>query len=106
MINPEAPFFWQFLVFVILLVTTGLYCIIVTRNFIRVLIGMEILTKSVTLLLIIAGYVTGNPGLAQAYVITLIVIEVVVITVAAGLILGVFNHTHSLDVTKLRNLKG
>jgi multisubunit Na+/H+ antiporter MnhC subunit len=106
MISINTAFFWQFIFFIILIFITGLYCVMVTRNFIRVLIGLEIITKAVTLLVIIAGYVTGNIALAQAYVITLIVIEVVVITVAAGIILCIFKHNNSLDVAKLRNLKG
>ncbi|MFH0801941.1 MAG: NADH-quinone oxidoreductase subunit K [bacterium] len=99
-------FFWQFIIFIILLFVTGIYCIMVTRNFIRVLIGLEILTKAVTLLIVLAGFATGHIALAQAYVVTLIVIEVVVIAVAAGIVIGVFRVNKSLDVTKLRNLKG
>lgn len=92
--------------FVILLAITGLYGILVSRNFIRVLIGLEILIKGVTLLLVVAGFVSGRLALAQALVITLIVIEVVVITVAAGLVLGVFRHRQSLDVTAVQQMKG
>ena len=106
MISSSANFFWQFIIFIILIFITGLYCVMVTRNFIRVLIGLELIVKAVTLLIIIAGYVTGNEALAQTYAITLIVIEVVVTTVAAGIILCIFKHNNSLDVTKLRNLKG
>lgn len=99
-------FFWQFIIFIILLFVTGIYCILVTRNFIRVLIGLEILTKAVTLLIVLAGFATGHVALAQAYAVTLIVIEVVVIAVAAGIVLSIFRVNNSLDVTNLRNLKG
>lgn len=84
----------------------GFYYIMVTFNLIRVLIGLEILTKAVTLLLIVAGYVSGCQSLAQTLVITLIVIEVVVITVAAGVIMCLFRHNNSLDTRRIRNLKG
>ncbi len=88
-----------------LLFTTGLYCILVSRNMIRVLIGVELLTKSVTLLLVLAGAVTGRMALAQALVITLIVMEVVAMVVAAGLVLGVYRHTGSTraDVLETRS---
>ena len=89
-----------------LLFIAGFYCIIVTRNLIRTLIGLEILTKAVTLLIIAAGYVTGHTALAQAFAITLIIIEVVVLVVAAGIIINVFQHTDSLDTKNLENLKG
>jgi multisubunit Na+/H+ antiporter MnhC subunit len=90
----------------ILVFIIGIYCILVTANLIRALIGLELLTKAVTLFLILAGYVTGRTGLAQALVVTLIVIEVVVIAVAIGVILCVFRHNKTIDATLLRNIKG
>ncbi len=89
-----------------LLLIAGLYCILVNRNLIRILIGIELLTKAVTLLLIVAGVVTNSVGFAQALVITLIVVEVVVIVVAAGIVIGTFQRTDSLDVRELQSLKG
>jgi NADH:ubiquinone oxidoreductase subunit K len=78
----------------------------VTFNLIRALIGLELLIKAVTLLLILVGYVTGHEALAQSLVITLIVMEVVIIAVAAGIILGLHRHNKGLDVRHLRSLKG
>jgi NADH:ubiquinone oxidoreductase subunit K len=89
-----------------LLFTVGLYCILVTRNMIRVLIGMELLTKAVTLLLVLAGAVTGRMAMAQALIITLIVMEVVAITVAAGVVVGAFRHTGNVSTESLDEAKG
>jgi multisubunit Na+/H+ antiporter MnhC subunit len=94
------------MVFIPLLLLAGFYCIMVSRNLIRTLIGLEILTKGVTLLIIVAGYVTGYMAVAQSFAITLIIIEVVVLAVAAGLIVNVFRHTDSLDRRNLQNLRG
>jgi len=93
-------------IFVALLAVVGLYCLIVTRDMLRILLALEIITKAVTLLLIVGGMVSGHMALAQALVITLIVIEVVVIVAAAGIVIAVFKHTGTLDVRRLRNLKG
>jgi len=90
----------------ILLLITGFYCMIMTYNLVRALIGLEILTKSVTLFIILAGYVTGRMGLAQALAITLIVIEVVVIAVAVGIVLCVYRHNKSIDRRLISNIKG
>ena len=98
--------FWIFVIFIIMLCSVGFYCILVTRNMIRVLIGLEILIKAVTLLFVIIGYITKQTALAQAFVITMIVVEVVIIVVAGGVILSVYRHDESLDVRNLRNLKG
>ncbi len=106
MINDNANLFLIFGIFTIILGVCGFYCIMVTKNFIRALIGLEILTKAVTLLIIAAGYVSNRIALAQTMVITLIVVEVVVISVAAGIVFGVFKQIGSLNITKMRNLKG
>lgn len=98
--------FWPSLIFTAILFIIGLYCIFFTYNLIRVLIGAEILIKAVTLLIITVGYVTYHTALAQAIVITLIVIEAVVMTVAVGIVLGIYRKTNSLDVRKIRNLRG
>ncbi|MFA5063265.1 MAG: NADH-quinone oxidoreductase subunit K [Candidatus Omnitrophota bacterium] len=93
-------------IFAVLLFAIGIYCILATHNLIRVLIGIEILIKGVTLLVIAAGLKSGNLGLAQALVITIIVIEVVIMTVAVGVVLGVHRLTGSLDARNIRKLKG
>jgi NADH-quinone oxidoreductase subunit K len=99
-------FFALGVLFVVLLGVMAVYAILMSRNLIRILIGLELLTKAVTLLLAVAGYGTGRMAQAQTFIITLIVIEVVVIAVAAGIVIGVHRVNRSLDASKLRNLKG
>jgi len=48
---------WPFIISIIMLFTAGFYCILVTRNMIRVLIGLEVLTKAVTLLFVFIGVI-------------------------------------------------
>ena len=45
---------------VVLMLIVGFYCLLTTRNLIRALIGLELLTKGVTLLLI-AGRLRHRP---------------------------------------------
>ncbi len=105
--NPDAlAIFWPFGIFISMLFIIGLYCVLATFNLVRALIGLELLIKAVTLLLVVAGYISNNLALAQALVITLIVIEVVVMAVAMGIVLGIHSHNSSLDLRKLKNLKG
>jgi multisubunit Na+/H+ antiporter MnhC subunit len=101
-----VPHFLPFAIAGALVLTSGLYCILMSRNLIRILIGMELLTKAVTLLLVLAGAVTGRTETIQALVITLIVIEVVVITVAAGIVIGAYRHNGSIDANALTEFKG
>lgn len=91
---------------VALILMTGVYCLLMSRNLVRILIGLELLTKAVTLLIVVAGVATGRVSLSQSLVITLIVVEVVVIAVAAGVVIASYQHTGSLETRALEKLKG
>ena len=98
--------FRYFIIFIILIFITGVYCILFSFNLIRVLIGLEILIKAVTLLIILAGYICGRVALAQAIVLTLIVIEIVIMVVAGGVVLWAFKYNKTIDPRRLSNLRG
>ena len=101
-----SQLFWVCSVSIVLLFIAGIYCVLAAFTLVRAIIGLELLTKAVTLLIILVGYVTGRTGLAQALAITLIVIEVVVIASAMGVVLCVFGHNRTIDAKLLRNVKG
>lgn len=102
----SATTFWMGGLAVILMAGIAAYCVIVSRNLIRILIGLELFTKAVTLLLVLAGMAAGKPALGQSLVITLIVVEVVVIAVAAGVVINSYMHTRSLNTHDMQELKG
>ena len=104
--SDTAQLFALFGIGVALTLIVGLYCVLTTRNLVRVLIGLEIVTKAVTLLIILCGYAAGRTALAQSLAITLIIIEVAVIVVAVGIVLCVYRHDQSIDVAQVQNLKG
>jgi len=104
--NEVMNLFFCYGFFVAMLFVIGIYCVLATFNLVRALIGLEILIKAVTLFLIAVGYITGHEALAQSLVITLIVIEVVVITISVAVVVGIHSYNKSLDVRKIRNLKG
>jgi NADH-quinone oxidoreductase subunit K len=106
MSNPSMYLFVFFGIFSALLLIIGIYCMLVSFNLIRIIIGFEILVKAATLLIISAGYACGKSALAQVMVITLIVIEIVVMVVAGGVALWAFRHNENIDPRGLGNLKG
>lgn len=95
-----------YIVTVVLLLAIGFYSMIVTRNLMRLLVSVEILLKAVTLLFIGVGYITGNMAEAQAYVVTIIIIEVVFLVIATGIVLGAYRANGTLETFRLNNLKG
>jgi multisubunit Na+/H+ antiporter MnhC subunit len=92
--------------FVALLVGVGLYCLLTMKNTVKLLIGVEIIAKGVTLALVAGGYARENLMVAQSLAITVIVVDVAVIATALALIININRHTKSLDVRKLTKLKG
>jgi NADH-quinone oxidoreductase subunit K len=106
MSKEAAELFGIFGVGVVATLVVGFYSLLTTRNLIRALIALEVLTKAVTLLIVVAGTVSRQLGLAQALAITLIVIEVAVIVAAIGIVLCVHRRTGSVDASQLRNVKG
>ena len=94
-----------FIIAVTLIAASGIYCVIATRNLIRVLIALELLNKAATLLMALAGAVSGKMALAQSYIIALIIIEVVVTAVGAGIVIAVHARDGSLDLRDLLRAK-
>ncbi|HPM42751.1 MAG TPA: NADH-quinone oxidoreductase subunit K [Candidatus Omnitrophota bacterium] len=102
----EWSVFCLFGFFIVLVFVSGIYCILATRNIIRAIVGWELLVKAVTLLMTVVGYVTRQTALIQSFIITIVVIEVIVATVAGGIALRVFKYNDDLDLRKLTKLKG
>ncbi|MCL2799246.1 MAG: NADH-quinone oxidoreductase subunit K [Endomicrobia bacterium] len=89
-----------------LLFVVGIYAVITTRNIIAMIIGLEIMTKGVTILLAAAGYFNGKPQLVEPLIITMIVVEVVILMISAGYIINIVKKHNSLDVSNINKLKG
>ena len=66
----------------------GLMCLIARSNLVKMVIGLEILGKGVSLVFVTAGYLNGDVAMSQAVVFTLIIIEAVVAGVALLLAFG------------------
>ena len=92
--------------FAAVLLFVGIYCLLAMRNLIKLFIGIEVISKAVSLALIATGFAKKNLLIAQALTVTFIVVEVSVVATALALIINITRHTKSLDVRKLAKLKG
>ncbi len=90
----------------LLLFLIGLIGLLVQRNVIKQVFGLKIMLQGVTLGLIQAGRVWGDLQFAQAMVISALIVEAVVISIALALIVNVFRHYPSGDVDHLNRLQG
>jgi NADH:ubiquinone oxidoreductase subunit K len=95
-----------YLGFAAALLAVGLYTLLTMRNVIKLFIGIEVVSKSVSLILVSTGFARNHILLAQSLVITFIVIEVSLVATALALIINIYRKTNSLDVRKLTKLRG
>ncbi len=97
---------YLYVFFAAALIGAGCLGLLAKRNLIKLFIGIEVVGKGVSLLLLGTGFAKGNILTAQALVITFIVVEVSLVATALALIINIYRHTKSLDVRKLAKLKG
>jgi multisubunit Na+/H+ antiporter MnhC subunit len=88
------------------LIFIGIYCLLSMKNLIKLFIGIEVISKGVSLALLASGFARKNVLLAQSLVITFIVVEVSLVATALAIIINIYRHTKSLDVRKLTKLRG
>ncbi len=85
----------------------GLVCLIARSNLIKMVIGLELLGKGVSLVFVTAGYISGDVGTSQAVVFTLIIIEAVVAGVALALVILAKRTWKTLDIAAItRQVRG
>ena len=114
-----------FLLFII-----GLYCVIVKKNMVKIVIGITIMEYAVNLFLIMLGYRTGGKApiidkamveagslsqsfinstvdpLPQALVLTAIVISLGSLALMIAICIRTYEKYGTFDITQIRRLKG
>ena len=79
----------------------GLYAVITRANLIKILIGLEIMSKGVTL-----NFLVNSSHAAEGMVILIIGFEVIVTALALAIIINVYKQKGTLDAGKIRGLRG
>lgn len=111
--------------FCFLLFMIGLYCAVVKKNMVKIVIGVAIMEYAVNLFLIMLGYRHGGmapivePGdlaagfalravdpLPQALVLTAIVISLATLALMIAVCLRVYGKYGTFDITEIRRLHG
>jgi NADH:ubiquinone oxidoreductase subunit K len=83
------------------LFAVGIYALVARTNLIKMVIGLELMGSSVSLVFITGGYIAGNVGVSQAVVFTLITIEAVVAAVALALVIIARHTWKTLDIVSI-----
>ncbi len=107
---------------VLLLIVIGLFGALTKKNLIKILIALGIADSGVNLFFITIGYVSGKtapifskPDLTaaamvdpvpQALVLTAIVIGVAVLALGLSVVIRVYEHYGTLNVSKIKKMRG
>lgn len=83
----------------------GIYCLLITRNMIRIVVGLQILTKGAMLALILVGNMRGQPSLGQSMALTVIVADTIIAVIGLALAVQVKRRIGTLDLNDLSTLK-
>ena len=99
----------------------GLYCVIVKRNLIKIIIGISIIDYSLYLFLVLIGYRMGGRSpihsqteeiknmvdpIPQALVLTAIVIGLAVLALMIAIAVRLYEKYGTFDITEIRKLRG
>lgn len=82
---------------VLLVFIIGMLCFFLRKRYIRQMIGLKLMLQSVSLGLLLTGWERQDLFLAQAMVISALVIEAVVIGLALTMIIHIVKHSRDAD---------
>jgi NADH-quinone oxidoreductase subunit K len=87
------------------LVGIGVLGLLLTRNLIKVVVGMQVLVKGALVALVLAGHLSGQVQTGQALTLTVIVADTIVSVVALALAVQVRRQFGTLDLQALSTLR-
>jgi NADH-quinone oxidoreductase subunit K len=87
------------------LVGIGLLGLVMTRNLIKVVIGMQVMVKGAMLACLLAGRIAGQVQVGQSMALTVIVADTIVSVVALALAVQVRRQFGTLDLQALSTLR-
>lgn len=88
------------------LLTLGVLCLLTRKRVIKQVIGLSIMLQASLLILIDAGQVVEEPQISQGMVISALVLEAIVFSIALALIINVFRYHPEGRVDDLDTLRG
>ena len=100
--NPLNIVLWG----IVAILGVGFYGLLITCNLIKMVMVLQVLIKAALLALVLAGKISGNPGLGQSTAATVLVADTIVAVVGLALAVQVRRRFGTLDVPKISTLRG
>jgi len=93
------------LIIILGLAGIGFYCLLITRNLIKVVIALQLIIKGVVVAFMLAAHLAQQDNLGQTLALTVIVADTIVAVVGLSLAVQIRLRTGSLDIKTISNLK-
>lgn len=90
----------------LLLMMLGVYMLALYRSLLRLIVGVEVMAKGVTLVFLAAGVYRQDIGFIQSLIVTFIIVETVLAAVMLSLAVRAHKIYGSLDIRNLSKLRG
>ncbi len=90
----------------LLVIMLGVYMLILYRNLLRLMVGVEVIAKGVTLIFLAAGIHRQDISFIQSLIVTFIIVETVLAAIMLALAVGAHKIYGSLDIRHLSKLRG
>ncbi len=87
------------------LVGIAIYGMLVSRNLMKIVVGLQLAVKGAMLAFILSGRLNGKIDLAQSLALTVIVTDTVVAVVALALVVQVRRKFGTLDIKAISTLR-
>ena len=89
-----------------LILMLGVYMLILYRNLLRLIVGVEVVAKGITLIFLAAGLYRQDVGFIQSLIVTFIIVETVLAAIMLALAVRAHKIYGSLDIRNLSKLRG
>src|SRR5512133_2725708 len=93
------------LIIILGLAGIGFYCLLITRNLIKVVIALQLIIKGVVIAFMLAAHLAQQDNLGQTLALTVIVADTIVAVVGLSLAVQIRLRTGSLDIKTISNSK-
>ena len=94
-----------FLIVAALLAGIGLYGLLISRNLIKIVVALQIMTKGALLALVMAGSMRNQVNLGQSMALMVIIADTIVAVIGLALAVQVRKHVGTLDIKSLTTLR-
>ncbi len=94
-----------FLVVALLLAGIGLYGLLISRNLIKIVVALQVMTKGALLALVMAGTLRNQASLGASMALMVIIADTIVAVIGLALAVQVRRHVGTLDIKSLTSLR-